>query len=94
MTAYFYCILSGYTFGRLPVGSVEHLCGNLQINGWMTLLNCLAEVRSVTSSLDEIVWIVKMNGYVASAEGINAQPQVVNGASLVLEVRGNFWRGR
>lgn len=51
----------------------------------VALLNCLAEVRSVTGNLDEIVRIVKLNGYVASAESFNAQPQVVNGASLLLE---------
>jgi len=51
----------------------------------VALLNCLAGVRSVTGSLDEIVRIVKLNGYVASAEGFGAQPQVVNGASLLLE---------
>ena len=51
----------------------------------VALLNCLAGVRSVIGSLDEIVRIVKLNGYVASAEGVGAQPQVVNGASLLLE---------
>lgn len=51
----------------------------------VAVLNCLAAVRSVTGSLDEIVRIVKMTGYVASAEGFNAQPQVINGASLLLE---------
>lgn len=51
----------------------------------VALLNCLAGVRSVTGSLDEIVRIVKLNGYVASAEGFSAQPQVINGASLLLE---------
>lgn len=51
----------------------------------VALLNCLAGVRSVIGSLDEIVRIVKLNGYVASAEGFGAQPQVVNGASLLLE---------
>jgi enamine deaminase RidA (YjgF/YER057c/UK114 family) len=51
----------------------------------VALLNCLAGVRSVTGSLDEIVRIVKLNGYVASAEGFGSQPQVVNGASLLLE---------
>jgi hypothetical protein len=75
----------GYTFGRLLVGCVEHLCDNLQINGRKALLNCLAEICSVTGVLDELVLIVKMNGYVASAEGFNAQPQVVNGASFLLE---------
>jgi enamine deaminase RidA (YjgF/YER057c/UK114 family) len=49
------------------------------------LLNCLAEVRSITNSLDAITRIVKLNGYVASAEGFTAQPQVINGASLLLE---------
>ena len=51
----------------------------------LALLNCLAEVRGVTKTLDAIVRIVKLNGYVASAEGFGAQPQVVNGASLLLE---------
>src|SRR6185312_6776482 len=35
----------------------------------VAVLNCLAAVRSVTGSLDEIVRIVKMTGFVASAEG-------------------------
>ena len=51
----------------------------------VALLNCLSCVRSVTGSLDEITRIVKLNGYVASAEGFTAQPQVINGASLLLE---------
>lgn len=51
----------------------------------VALLNCLAAIRSVTGSLDAIVRIVKLNGSVASAEGFGAQPQVINGASLLLE---------
>ena len=51
----------------------------------VAVLNCLSAVRSVAGSLDAIVRVVKMTGYVASAEGFNAQPQVVNGASLLLE---------
>lgn len=51
----------------------------------LALMNCLAEVRSVTGNLDVIKRIVKLNGYVASAEGFGNQPQVVNGASLLLE---------
>ncbi len=51
----------------------------------VAVLNCLAAVRSITGSLDAIKRIVKLNGYVASAEGFGAQPQVVNGASLLLE---------
>ncbi|MBO0794063.1 MAG: RidA family protein, partial [Ktedonobacteraceae bacterium] len=35
----------------------------------LCLLNCLAEVRGLTGTLDAITRIVKLNGYVASAEG-------------------------
>lgn len=51
----------------------------------LCLLNCLAEVRGLTGSLDAIVRIVKLNGYVASAEGFVEQPKVINGASALLE---------
>ncbi len=51
----------------------------------VALLNILAAVRSVTGTLDAIKRVVKLNGWVASAEGFGSQPQVVNGASLLLE---------
>jgi len=51
----------------------------------LALLNCLAEVRSVLGSLDAVTRIVKLNGYVASAEGFVDQPRVINGASLLVE---------
>jgi enamine deaminase RidA (YjgF/YER057c/UK114 family) len=49
------------------------------------LLNVLAALRSTTGTLDAIKRIVKLNGWVASVEGFNSQPQVVDGASLLLE---------
>lgn len=48
-------------------------------------LNCLAEVRGLIGSLDRIARIVKLNGYVASAEGFIDQPAMINGASALLE---------
>ncbi|MBO0778931.1 MAG: RidA family protein [Ktedonobacteraceae bacterium] len=51
----------------------------------LCLLNCLAEVRGLTGTLDTITRIVKLNGYVASAEGFTDQPRVINGASELLE---------
>jgi len=51
----------------------------------VALLNILAAVRSSAGTLDAIKRIVKLNGWVASAEGFVSQPQVVNGASLLLE---------
>ncbi len=48
-------------------------------------MNCLAEVYGLTGTLDVIERVIKLNGYVASAAGFGDQPQVVNGASLLLE---------
>ena len=49
------------------------------------LLNVLTVIQSTTGTLDVIKRIVKLNGWVASAEGFNSQPKVVDGASLLLE---------
>lgn len=53
----------------------------------LAALNCLAELKLVLGDLDRVTRIVKVTGYVASAEGFTEQPQVVNGASeLFLEI--------
>ncbi|HEY8552073.1 MAG TPA: RidA family protein [Thermaerobacter sp.] len=44
-------------------------------------LNALAVVRAVAGSLDRVVRVVKVVGFVNSAPGFTGQPQVVNGAS-------------
>ncbi|MDT0197455.1 RidA family protein [Arthrobacter sp. AB6] len=49
------------------------------------VLNCLAALKQHLGSLDRIVSVVSLTGYVASAEGFGDQPAVINGASLVLE---------
>lgn len=49
------------------------------------LLNVLVVLRSTLGTLDALKRIVKLNGWVASAEGFHSQPQVVDGASLLLE---------
>lgn len=52
-------------------------------------LNALAAIAGVVD-LDAVVRIVKVVGFVASAEGFVAQPLVVNGASVLLaEVFGD-----
>src|SRR5271170_2410160 len=56
-------------------------------------LNALAAAADAAGGLDAIVRIVKVLGFVASAPGFNAQPQVVNGASeLFIEVFGEAGR--
>ena len=49
----------------------------------LAALNLLAQVEKAVS-LDRVVRVVKLNGYVASAPGFFAQPTVVDGASRLL----------
>lgn len=48
-------------------------------------LNGLAAANSVLGSLDKVLRVVKVNGFVSSAPDFFGQPQVINGASEVLE---------
>ena len=47
-------------------------------------INCLAAAAGLLGSLDCIRQVVRLTGFVASAEGFSKQPQVVNGASELL----------
>ena len=47
-------------------------------------LQALAIVRAELGSLDKVSRVVRVGGFVASAEGFTQHPQVVNGASQVL----------
>ena len=44
-------------------------------------LNALAAVKTEAGSLENVRAASKVTGYVASAEGFNGQPEVMNGAS-------------
>ena len=48
------------------------------------ILNALAAVREVVGELSAVRRVVKVVGFVASADGFYDQPQVVNGASELL----------
>lgn len=53
-------------------------------------LNCLAAIKTEIDSLDQVVRVVRLTGYVNSAEDFINQPAVVNGASdLLLQVFGD-----
>jgi enamine deaminase RidA (YjgF/YER057c/UK114 family) len=59
----------------------------------VALLNALAIVRAEVGSLDRVRRLVRMVGYVASAEGFAQQPAVINGASdLLVEIFGEAGR--
>lgn len=52
-------------------------------------LNCLAAIKSVIDSLDEIDEVIKIKGYVNSTPDFYRQPEVVNGASeLIVKIFG------
>jgi enamine deaminase RidA (YjgF/YER057c/UK114 family) len=54
------------------------------------IVNCLACVKHAIGDLDKIERVVKLLGFVASAEGFTRQPWVINGASeLLLKVLGD-----
>ncbi|MEU5051453.1 RidA family protein [Streptomyces sp. NPDC021096] len=102
LAAYQPAVRSGayvYTAGQLPMvkGAVpatgkvgaevspeqaKELAGICALNG-------LAAVKSVIGDLDKIVRVVKVVGFVASAQDFTGQPGVINGASELLgEVLG------
>jgi enamine deaminase RidA (YjgF/YER057c/UK114 family) len=84
-----------YTSGSGPVGNGQPLMtgkvgSDLTIEqGYdaarQTILNLLAIVRQELGSLDRVERIVKLLGFVASAPGFGRQPEVLNGASHLLE---------
>ena len=84
-----------FTSGQLPLLAGELLaCGvvgrnvtleDAQACSRQCVLNALAAAASVCD-LDDVARVVKLVGYVASADGFSAQPAVINGASDVLVV--------
>jgi enamine deaminase RidA (YjgF/YER057c/UK114 family) len=88
-----------YTSGQLPIvkGEVKYkgkLGQEVSLeDGYeaakLCALNCLAAIKSVAGSLDNVEKIIKVVGFVNSAAGFTDQPKVVNGASeLVAKVFG------
>ena len=50
----------------------------------MCALNALAQIKACLGSLDAVTRIVRVEGFVQSANGFSRQPQVINGASELL----------
>jgi enamine deaminase RidA (YjgF/YER057c/UK114 family) len=92
-----------YTSGQVPLVEGKLTCAG-KVGRDVTLedayaaarvcaINCLAAIKTVVGSLDEIAQVVKVVGFVNSAPGFSAQPKVVNGASEFLgEVFGDAGR--
>jgi len=59
----------------------------------LCVLQGLAQIKQALGSLDNVERIVKVVGFVASAEGYTEQPKVINGASdFLVEVFGESGR--
>ncbi|KJR97075.1 MAG: endoribonuclease [Peptococcaceae bacterium BRH_c4a] len=92
-----------YTSGQIPI-----VDGDLKFKGRVgsdlteaqgyeaakiCAVNCLSAIKELIGSLDNIERIVKVSGFVNSAQGFASQPKVVNGASELLgEVFGEAGR--
>jgi len=82
------------TSGQLPVvGKEVMFTGKLgrdiheedgQHAARLCALNALAQIKSLVGNLDYVTRVVRVEGYVQSADGFTKQPQVVNGASDLL----------
>lgn len=56
-------------------------------------LSLLAQARAALGSLDRVVRVIKLTGWVASTDDFTEQPEVMNGASdLMVEVFGEAGR--
>lgn len=84
-----------YTSGQLPVAG-----GELRFQGKLgsdigveegakaarqAVLNCLGVVKSLVGSLDRVERVIKLNGYIQSAEDFYDQARVLDGASELLQ---------
>ena len=82
------------TSGQLPIAGKEVMFKGkvgLQVHeedGYhaakMCVLNALAQIKACVGDLDKVKQIVRVEGYVQSADGFSRQAQVVNGASELL----------
>ena len=55
-----------------------------------TLLNLLSVVKAEIGNLDNVDYIIKLNGFVNSSPGFFQQPEVINGASdLLVQIYGD-----
>jgi len=48
-------------------------------------LNLLSVIKATLGDLNQVERVVKLNGYVNSSQDFNRQPEVINGASELLE---------
>jgi enamine deaminase RidA (YjgF/YER057c/UK114 family) len=101
VAAYVNCVRSGnllFLSGGLPIDGERKIIGKVptvvsieeaQEGARIIILNRLAVVKQEIGSLDKVVRIVALNGFVSSEPDFYGHPQVINGASeLLIEIFG------
>lgn len=101
VAAYVNCVRTGnllFLSGGLPIDGERRIIGKVPTDvsvdeakegARIVILNRLAVIQEEIGSLDKIVRIVALNGFVNSAPDFYGHPQVINGASeLLVEIFG------
>jgi len=105
IAAYVNCVRTGnllFLSGGLPLEDGKPITGKVPADlsteeaaraARVALLNRLAVIKAETGSLDKVVRIVTLNGFVSSAADYYDHPKVINGASeLLIEIFGDKGR--
>ena len=102
IAAYVNCVRTGnllFLSGGLPIDGDKKVIGKVPTvasieeareGARMAILNRLAVIQDEIGSLDKVVRIVTLNGFVNSEPDFTGHPQVINGASeLLVEIFGD-----
>ena len=102
IAAYVNCVRTGnllFLSGGLPIDGDRKVIGKVPTRvsieearegARMIVLNRLAVIQDEIGSLDKVVRIVTLNGFVNSEPDFHGHPQVINGASeLLVEIFGD-----
>lgn len=102
IAAYVNCVRTGnllFLSGGLPIDGDKKVIGKVPTRvsieearegARMVILNRLAVIQNEIGSLDKVVRIVTLNGFVNSEPDFHGHPQVINGASeLLVEIFGD-----
>lgn len=105
IAAYVNCVRTGnllFLSGGLPIDAEKKVIGKVPEDvsieeaaegARMVILNRLAVIKNEIGSLDKVVRIVTLNGFVSSAPDFYDHPKVINGASeLLIEIFGDKGR--
>jgi len=105
IAAYVNCVRTGnllFLSGGLPIDGEKKVIGKVPADvsieeaaegARMVILNRLAVIKNEIGSLDKIVRIVTLNGFVSSAPDFYDHPKVINGASeMLIEIFGDKGR--